>query len=70
MSLIAKSARVLANHRTTRSPTEEMRSGSRFGVVPQGFANLVHQRIAGEGLLQEEALLQEIFVASVVFKVA
>jgi len=47
-----------------------MRSGPRFAVVPEGFANLVHQRIAGEGLLQEEALLQKVFVASVVFKVA
>ncbi len=36
-----------------------MRSGSRFGVVPQDFANLVRQRIAREWLLQEETLPQE-----------
>lgn len=30
----------------------------------------MHQRIAREGFLQEETLLQEVFVASVVFEVA
>src|SRR5207248_1146129 len=37
--------------------TEEMTSGSRFRVVPQGFAHLVHQRIARERLLQEETII-------------
>lgn len=50
--------------------TEETGSGSRLTVVPEGFAHLVHQRIAREGFLKEEALLQEVFVASVVFKIA
>ena len=47
-----------------------MRSGSRSRVVPQSFANLVHEGFAREGLLQEETLLQEVIVASVVFEVA
>ena len=56
--------------KTDKFKTEEMRSGSRFTVVPESFAHLVHQRIAREGFLKEEALIQEVFVASVVFKVA
>ena len=53
-----------------RHKTEEMRSGSRFRLVSQGFAHLVHERIAGERLLKEETLLQEVLVASVVFEIA
>ncbi len=47
-----------------------MRSGTRFRVIPQGFAHLEHQRIAREGLLKAKILLQEVIVASVVFEVA
>src|SRR2546430_12019891 len=39
-----------------------MSSGSRFRVAPQSFTHLVHQRIAREGLLKEETVLQEVFV--------
>jgi hypothetical protein len=32
--------------------TAEMRSGSRYTVVPQGFAHLVYQGIAASGVTQ------------------
>ena len=54
----------------TQIQNKKMRSGSRFMLAAQSLADLVHQRIAREGFLQEESLFQEIFVASVVFKVA
>ena len=47
-----------------------MRSGPRPRVVPQSFADFVHEGFAPEGPLQEETLLQEVIVASVVFEVA
>jgi len=56
--------------RSEKFRKEEMRSGAGSRVVPKGLADLVHQRIPREGLLKEETILQEVFVAPVVFQIA
>src|SRR6266404_429941 len=39
-------------------------------LVPQGFVHLAHQRVAREGFLKKETLLQILSVTVVVFKIA